>query len=100
MQIHRSRHLQLVDENYRSPFVDAIFRYDGANRRFVVDIEQDGRHLETRRGRAHAKRDLTLWFQTIDGEKPRIPWSKIEAMGEWRARVLMREAFFESRSLN
>jgi hypothetical protein len=90
-----TRHLQLVDENYRPRFVDATFTYERATGRFVVELEQFGEHLETRAGKAHAKRDLTLWFESIDGEKPRIPWAAIESGQTWHARVLMRDTFFE-----
>lgn len=91
----RRGHLQLVDENYRSPFVEAKFEYDSAREEFIVTLEQAGRCLDVRTGKAHAKRDLTLWFESIDGQKPRIPWSYIEVKGEWQARVLMREIFFD-----
>jgi hypothetical protein len=91
----RPRHLRLVDENYRSPFVEAVFEYDRTSREFIVTLTQNEEVLDIRIGKIHAKRDLTLWFESIEGQKPRIPWSTIEERGEWRATVLMREIFFE-----
>ncbi|MES2963183.1 MAG: hypothetical protein V4760_04775, partial [Bdellovibrionota bacterium] len=70
---------------------------ESATGRYLVHLEQFGEHLETRTGRSHSKRDLTLWFESVDGEKPRIPWAKIEGGEVWHACVLMRETFFEVR---
>ncbi len=95
-RFNQRRHLQLVDHNYRPRFVDVKFRYDQASGQFRVELEQGGECLETRTGKPHAKRDLTLWFESIEGVKPRIPWSRIESGSDWQARVLMREAFFET----
>jgi len=89
------RHLQLVDENYRPHYVEAHIGFDEKSGRFSVTLEQFGQHLETRTGKVHAKRDLTLWFESIDGEKPRIPWTRIAKGEAFKARVLMRETFFE-----
>lgn len=95
MRSRPHRHLQLVDENYRPRFVEATFEFDRSTGRFNVHLDQCGERLETRSGRPHAKRDLTLWFESIDGAKPRIPWARIASEGEWHATVLMRDTFFE-----
>lgn len=89
------RHLRLVDENFRPHYVEASIDFDEQSGRYSVELEQFGRLLETRSGKAHAKRDLTLWFESIDGEKPRIPWARIARGERFQARVLMRETFFE-----
>lgn len=82
--------------SFGSRRVDVAISYDSEQELFKVLLARDGVEIESRSGRRSGQVSLTLGFESIDGMKFRIPWSKIEKGLVWQKTIEMRESFFDA----